>query len=297
VRTPGGFFAQCRKYSFLTTGNGEDPFFAEMILNTRVGVYFLSHIPKNFRIIFIGLFNRVSLVTMCRKFRHDIFHPSPIIGMHQSVNMGKHVMVMPVGFLCTGSMGVLHLLVLRFKRMRQMSNLLLPYRFKYRIMGLEFIDSDNLAPALTGLAIPYQHPVAKKFLADGGAVRVDYAQKSRAITLPVHKNAPTLGGILTAVLHFFKFIGKFIGILRQHVNMEEFIGDSIPAKIIVVGNLALNFYEIPKTHAASPTPAALKLRHSKINFMPTRIIKLGYDLAYIEKGKHKTMTYLCTPSF
>jgi hypothetical protein len=247
-----------------------------MILNTRVRFYSLCHdIPKKiFGIIFAGLFNRVSLVTMCRKFRHDSFHPLPIIGMFQSVNMCKHVMIMPVGFLCTGCMGMLHLMVLRFKRVRQMSNLLLPYRFKYCIMGLEFIDSDNLAPALTGLAVPYQHPVAEKFPADGGTVRVDYAGKTRAVALPVHKNAPSLGGIRTVVLHLLKFIGKFIGILGQHVNMEEFIGDSIPAKIIMVGNLSLKFYKIPKTHAASPTTAALKLRHSKMHFMLIRIIKI-----------------------
>jgi hypothetical protein len=159
---------------------------------------------------------------------------------------------------------MLHLVVLRFKRVRQVYYLLFPYRFEYRITGLEFIDSNKLAPALTGLAIPYQHPVAEKFPADGGAVRIDYAGETRAVTLPVHENAPSFGGILAVVLHFLKFIGKFIGKFGQNVNMEKFIGDPIPAKIIMVGNLSLNFYEIPETHAASPTTIALKLRHSKI---------------------------------
>jgi hypothetical protein len=157
----------------------------------------------------------------------------------------------------------------------QVSYLLFPYRFKYYIPGLEFIDSNNLTTALTGLAVPYQHPVAEKFLADGGTVRVDYAGKTRAVALLVHKNAPFLGGILTVVLHLLKIISKFISILWQYMNMEEFIGDSIPAKIIMIGDLSLNFYIFPKTHAASPTTIALKLRHSKMHFMLNWIIKIG----------------------
>jgi hypothetical protein len=154
-------------------------------------------------------------------------------------------------------------MMLRFKRVRQVSNLLFPYSFKDRIMGLEFIDTDNLAPALTGLEIPDQHPVAKKFLADSGAIRVDYALKARAIALPVHENTSSFGSILSVVLHFLKSISKFIGILREHVNMEEFIGKSVAAIIIMFGNLPLNCYEVPKAHTASPTSIALELRHSK----------------------------------
>jgi hypothetical protein len=178
--------------------------------------------------------------------------------------MGKDVRIMPVGFLCTGSVGMLHLMVFRFKRVRQVSYLLSPYGFEYRIMGLELVESDNLAPELTGLVEIDQHPVAEKFLADSGAVRVDYAQKSRAFGVPAREYAPFLRGILTIVLHFLKFIGKFITKLRQHVNLEEFIGDFVPAKIIMFGNLSFNFYEIPKTFAALPATVALKLHHSTI---------------------------------
>jgi hypothetical protein len=91
----------------------------------------------------------------------------------------------------------------------------------------------------------------------------------------VHKNAPVPGGIFTIVLHFLKFIGELIGIFGQQVNMEEFIGDSVPAKIIMGGNFSLNGYKIPKTYAASPATIALKLHHSKIHFMLDLIIKIG----------------------
>jgi hypothetical protein len=141
-------------------------------------------------------------------------------------------------------------------------------------MGPEFIDADNLAPELTGHAFIDQHPVAEKFPADSGAVRVDHADKTRALGVPVHKYAPFLGVTFTVVLHFLKFIGKFISKLRQYVNMEEFIGDPVPAKIIMCGNFSLNFYELPKARAAFPATVALKLHHSKIQFMLIRIIKI-----------------------
>jgi hypothetical protein len=214
------------------------------------------------------------MVAVCRKFSDDIYHPFLIIGMFQSVNMGKQVVIMAVVFLCTRSMGMLHLVMFRFKRVRQVSYLLFPYRFKNLIMGLEFIDADEPAPALTGLVVPDHHPVAEKFPADGGTVRIDYALKARAVAFPVHKNAPCFGGILSAGLQFLKSVSKFISIFRQHVNMEEFIGDSIPAKIIMVVDLTLNFYKIAKTHAASPTAIALELRHCKLHFMFLRIIKI-----------------------
>jgi hypothetical protein len=142
-------------------------------------------------------------------------------------------------------------------------------------MGLEFIDSHNLAPELAGHAFIDQHPVAEKFLADGGAVRIDYAYKTRAFRVPVRKYAPFLRGTLTVVLHFLKFVGKFISKLWQHVNMEEFIGDAVPAKIIMCGNFPLNFNELPKARTALSTTVALKLHHSKIQFMLIRIIKIG----------------------
>jgi len=48
------------------------------------------------------------------------------------------------------------------------------------------------------------------------------------------------------------------------MNLEEFIGDAVPAEIIMLGNLSFNFYEITKASAASPAPVAFKLRHSTI---------------------------------
>jgi len=142
-------------------------------------------------------------------------------------------------------------------------------------MGPELVESDNLAPELTGLVVIDQHPVAEKFPADSGAVRVDYAQRPRAFRVPFRKYTPFIRGIITIVLHFLKFVGKLISKLWQHVNPEEFIGDSVPAKIIMFGNLPFNFYEITKTFAALPATVALKLHHSNILFMLIRIIKIG----------------------
>jgi hypothetical protein len=204
----------------------------------------------------------------------DIFHPFMILGVFQSVDMGKEMGMMPVGCLFTGSVGMRNLFMLGIKGVRQVSYILFPDRFEYLIMGHEFVDSDEFAPALAGLVLD-QHAVAEKFPADGGAIRVNYAQKSRVLTFPVHKYTSFLRCIFTLVLHFRKFIGKFVGVLRQHVNMKEFIRESIPAEIIMTGNLSLNFDKIPDAHAASSTPVAVELHHGKIQFMFTRIIKIG----------------------
>jgi hypothetical protein len=59
------------------------------------------------------------------------------------------------------------------------------------------------------------------------------------------------------------------------VHLEEFIGDTVPAEVIMLGNLSLNFYELSKARAASPTPVALKFCHSNILFMLNWIIKIG----------------------
>jgi hypothetical protein len=48
------------------------------------------------------------------------------------------------------------------------------------------------------------------------------------------------------------------------MNPEEFIGNPIPAEIIMLGNLSFNFYEITKASAAFPAPVAFKLYHAKI---------------------------------
>lgn len=212
--------------------------------------------------------------------------------MPKCVNMGKYMMVMPMGFLCTGSMGVLHLMVLRFKRVRYMSDFLFPYRFKYLILGLELIDPDNLAPALTALVVPNQHTIAEKFLAYGRTVRVDYTCKAGTAGLPVHENTPFLGRIITIVLHLLKLIGKFIDIFGLHMDMEEFIGDSIPAKIIMVANLSFNFNKIPKTNTATPTPVTLKLRHSNLKSLLIGLITFGYILKnFIGKNTVVTRPY------
>jgi hypothetical protein len=58
------------------------------------------------------LFNQIPMVPVCRKDRQDIFNPFAIIGVSQPVNMGQDMRVMPMGFLCTGSVGMLHLVVL-----------------------------------------------------------------------------------------------------------------------------------------------------------------------------------------
>ena len=156
-----------------------------------------------------------------------------------------------------------------------MGNLLFPYRFKDLIVGPEFIEPDNLPPHLTGLVVVDNHAVAEKFLADGRAGWVNCTQKTRTIGVPERKYAPFLRGVLSVVFHLFKFIGKFIYKLRQHVHLEEFIGDTVPAEIIMLGNLSLNFYELSKARAAFPTAVALKFHHSNIHFMLNRIIIIG----------------------
>ena len=121
---------------------------------------------------------------MCSKYGYDIFYPFAVIGMCQPVDMGKDVGIMPMGFLATGSVGMIDLVVLRFKRVRQVSDLLFPYRFKDLIMGPEFIEPDNPAPHLTGLVVVDYHAVAEKFLADGGAGRVNCAAEPRTSRIP-----------------------------------------------------------------------------------------------------------------
>jgi len=215
------------------------------------------------------------MVVMCRKNRQDRFNPFTIVGMFQSVDMGKDVGIMPVGSLSTGGVGMRDLMVLRFKRVRQVGDLLFPYRFEYHIIGPELVDSYEFATELTGGVMVDQHPVAEKILADSGAVRVDYADRPRAFRVPAREYAPFLGRILTVALHFLKCLGKFISKVWQHVNMEEFIGESVPAKIITFGYLSLNFYELSKACAAFSATVALKFHHSNIHFMLTRIIKIG----------------------
>jgi hypothetical protein len=139
----------------------------------------------------------------------------------------------------------------------------------------EFIEPDNPSAELPTLSFVDQHPVAEKFLADCGAIRVDYTLKTRSFALPVHKYAPLLRSILSVLLHVFKFFCKLVDIFREYMHIEEFIRYSIPAKIIIIRNFSLNFYELPKAHAASPAPVALKLHHSKIYFMIIKIIKIG----------------------
>jgi len=172
-------------------------------------------------------------------------------------------------------MGMINLVVLRFKRVWQVSDLLFPYRFEYRIMGLKLVDPDEFTPELPGGVMVDQHPVAEKFPADGGAGRVDCADKTRAVGVPARKYAPVLPGIPVFPLNLFKFLGKFISKFWQHVHLEEFVGDTVPAEVIMVGDLPLNFYELSKTYAAFPTAVALKFNHSNIHFMLNRIIKIG----------------------
>jgi hypothetical protein len=142
-------------------------------------------------------------------------------------------------------------------------------------MSPDFIHTDNFTAELAGPAIIDQHPVTEKLFAYGGAVRINTTEKTRTPGLPVHKYASLLGGILTVGLQFLKFFCKLIAIFRQHMNMEEFVRDSIPAIIIMCSNFSFNFNEFPKTNTASPATIALKLHHSKIHFMLTLIIKIG----------------------
>ena len=59
-----------------------------------------------------GSLHRVAVVSICRKNGYDIFNPFAVIGMFQTVDMGKDVGVMPVGFLTAGCMGMIDLVVL-----------------------------------------------------------------------------------------------------------------------------------------------------------------------------------------
>ena len=51
-------------------------------------------------------------------------------------------------------------------------------------MGPELIEPDNLPPHLTGLVVVDNHAVAEKFLADGGAGRVNCAAEPRTSRIP-----------------------------------------------------------------------------------------------------------------
>lgn len=139
---------------------------------------------KNDGIMDTGSLDRVTVVSMCRKNRYYIFNPFMIIGMFQSVNMGEDVWIMSVGFLVTGGMGMINLVVFGFKRVRQVGDLLFPDRFKDLVMGPEFIEPDNLAPHLTGLVVVDYHAVAEKFLADGRAGGIYCTGEPRAIRIP-----------------------------------------------------------------------------------------------------------------
>jgi hypothetical protein len=141
-------------------------------------------------------------------------------------------------------------------------------------MRLQLIDPHNPSPAITRPVLD-QHTVAEKFPADGGAIRVYDAQKSLGILLWVHKYASLPGGILPVVLHLFKFIGKFVCIIGVHMNVEEFVRDPVPAKIIMTGYLPLHFDKVPDAHAAFPTSVTIKLHHSNFKFMLIGIIKIG----------------------
>jgi hypothetical protein len=194
--------------------------------------------------------------------------------MIQAVNMGKDVMIMPMSSLCTGCMGVGHFVVLRIEQVRKMGDLILPDGFECRIMRLQLIDPHNPSPAIPRPVLD-QHPVAEKFPADGGAIRVDDAQKSLGIFLRVHKYASLPGGILPVILHLFEFIGEFICIIGVYMDVEEFVRDPIPAKIIMTGYLPLHFDKITYAHTAFPTPVTIELHHSNFKFMLIRIIKIG----------------------
>jgi hypothetical protein len=49
------------------------------------------------------------------------------------------------------------------------------------------------------------------------------------------------------------------------VNRKEFVCDTVPAKVIPVADLALDFDELPKTLAAFSAEIALKFHHAGIN--------------------------------
>jgi hypothetical protein len=69
-------------------------------------------LKKNNGIIGTGSLDRVAMVSMCSKYGYDIFYPFAVIGMCQPVDMGKDVGIMPMGFLATGSVGMIDLVVL-----------------------------------------------------------------------------------------------------------------------------------------------------------------------------------------
>jgi hypothetical protein len=153
--------------------------------------------------------------------------------------MGKDMGVMAVDFLCTRRMGMLHLVVLRLKRVWQVGDLLFPYCFKDRVVGPEFVHTNNFTAELTGPAIIDQHPVTEKLFADGGAVRINNTEETLTFGLPVHKHASLKGAIFTIALQFLKLFCKLIAIFRQHMNMKEFIDDSITAIVIMSSNFSV----------------------------------------------------------
>jgi hypothetical protein len=240
------------------------------------GQFLLSrYSEKFFVIIFYGLFDRISDISLCRKNGPDMLDPLTIIGMLEPVNVRKDVRIMTVRFLCAGSMGMGHFLMIRFKRVRQRGYFFFPYRCEDFIMSPEFVNPDKFATELTGLPVINQHPVAKKFPADRRPRGVNNADKSGPFRVLSREYTTLVGIILASVLHFFECPGKFIGILWQHVSLEEFVGNCVSAEIIVGGNLSFDVNELPETCTAFSAQVTLKFDHSTILFMTIGIIKIG----------------------
>ena len=143
-------------------------------------------------------------------------------------------------------------------------------------MSPELVDSYDSTPDLTGGVMLDQHPVAEKFLADGGARRVNCAGKSLAFRVFPHKYARFFGVFLAFFVHVNEFFIDFISKFRKHVNLEEFICYAIPAIIIPFGYLSLDFNELAKALAAFAAPVAFKFRHIGNNSMSARLIKIGH---------------------
>jgi hypothetical protein len=145
-----------------------------------------------------------------------------------------------------------------------MGDLFLPESGKYLVLCPELINPDYFAAKFAAWLVVDEHPVAEEIPANGRAGGVDCADKTLATRMFPQKNAAFMGcaGILFVQIgeFFINFFGKF----RQYMNLENLVRDTIPANVIPVIDLPLDFDELPKALAAFPTEVAFEFRHTSI---------------------------------
>jgi hypothetical protein len=100
------------------------------------------------------------------------------------------------------------------------------------------------------------HPVAAEFPADQRAGCINCTSNAFSCRVFPHERAA-----FTPLTLFLR--GRVtVSILTLNMGKEEFILYSVPAVKIAAGKLALDFYKLPKTRTAFPTPVTLECYHT-----------------------------------